>query len=183
MRGNVSNTELMSSLVSLRGRVDSQAFEMPEPFVLGKVVDVERRTTKGFVRGQVTIEGLGEDAGRTIRLEIQNEILVALEGEQVHAMVPDIITVIDTESGYAIQTERVRYGWIVNSVMDFIATATPPVVRRPLVGATTHHTGTLVLHTLSGNARPSPAGACVPCPPSTQTARDGSPIGQLGLSL
>jgi hypothetical protein len=76
-----------------------------------------------------------------------------------------------------------RPGWIVNSVMDFIAPATPPVVRRPLVGATTHHTGTLVLHTLSGNARPSPAGACVPCPPSTQTARDGSPIGQLGLSL
>jgi DUF917 family protein len=78
--------------------------------LVGKVVDVERRTTAGFVRGQVTMEGLGDDAGRTMRLEIQNENLVAIEDGTVHAMVPDIITVIDTESGYAIQTERVRYG-------------------------------------------------------------------------
>src|SRR5438093_3784259 len=48
--------------------------------VVGKVVDVERRTTKGFVRGQVTIEGLGEDAGRKIRLESPNENLVRLQG-------------------------------------------------------------------------------------------------------
>jgi DUF917 family protein len=84
--------------------------------IAGKVVDVERRTTAGFVRGQVTIEGLGDDAGRTLRLEIQNENLVALEGEVVHAMVPDIITVIDTEVGSAIQTERVRYGQRVSVI-------------------------------------------------------------------
>ena len=45
----------------------------------GKVSDVERHTTSGFVRGSVVIEGLGEDAGRLIRLELQNENLVALE--------------------------------------------------------------------------------------------------------
>jgi uncharacterized protein len=89
-----------------------------EILIAGKVVDVERRTTAGFVRGQVTIDGLGGDAGRTMRLEIQNENLVALEGDRVHAMVPDIITVIDTESGLAIQTERVRYGQRV-SVLAF----------------------------------------------------------------
>ena len=44
-----------------------------------QVVDVERRTTSGFVRGSVVIEGLGADAGRLLRLEIQNENLVALE--------------------------------------------------------------------------------------------------------
>jgi hypothetical protein len=95
--------------------------------IVGKVVDVERRTTKGFVRGQVTIEGLLEDAGRTIRLEIQNENLVAVEGVQVHAMVPDIITVIDTESGYAIQTELVRYGQRVS----VIAFPCDPIWRTP----------------------------------------------------
>jgi uncharacterized protein len=86
--------------------------------VVGKVVDVERRTTAGFVRGQVTIQGLGDDGGRTVRLEIQNENLVAIEDGEVHAMVPDIITVLDTESGYAVQTERVRYGQRV-SVLAF----------------------------------------------------------------
>ena len=78
--------------------------------VAGKVVDVERRTTKGFVRGSATIEGLGDDVGRTLRLEIQNENLVALEGERALATVPDIISVLDTESAEAVSTERLRYG-------------------------------------------------------------------------
>lgn len=78
--------------------------------VVGKVADVERRTTGGFVRGSVTVQGLGADAGRTLLIEIQNENLVALEGDRVLASVPDIITVLDGESGRGIQTERVRYG-------------------------------------------------------------------------
>src|SRR6266566_3733531 len=40
--------------------------------VTGKVTDVERRTTQGFARGSVVVEGLGADAGRRIRLEVQN---------------------------------------------------------------------------------------------------------------
>jgi hypothetical protein len=43
-------------------------------------------------------------------LEIQNENLVALEGERALAMVPDIITVLDSQSANAISTERLRYG-------------------------------------------------------------------------
>lgn len=78
--------------------------------IVGKIVDVERRTTAGFVRGSATIEGLDADAGRTLRLEIQNENLVALEGERALAMVPDIITVLDSQSANAISTERLRYG-------------------------------------------------------------------------
>jgi len=80
------------------------------PLMSGKVTDVERRTTKGFVRGSVVIEGLGDDSGRLLRLEIQNENLVALELGTVLASVPDLITVLDTETADAIPTERVRYG-------------------------------------------------------------------------
>jgi DUF917 family protein len=78
--------------------------------VTGKVLDVERRTTSGFVRGSVVIEGLGEDAGRLIRLEFQNENLVALERGRVLASVPDLITVLDSETADAILTETIRYG-------------------------------------------------------------------------
>jgi DUF917 family protein len=84
----------------------------------GKLVDVERRLTGGFTRGSVTIDGLGADAGRQVRLEIQNENLVALEGAAVLATVPDIITVLDTQTGRAIHTERLRYGQRV-SVLAF----------------------------------------------------------------
>jgi uncharacterized protein len=78
--------------------------------VTGKISDVERRTTKGFVRGSVVIEGIGEDSGRLIRLELQNENLVALEQGRVAASVPDLISVLDSETAEAIATERVRYG-------------------------------------------------------------------------
>jgi len=93
----------------------------------GKVTDVERRTTKGFVRGSVEIEGLGSDTGRPLRLEIQNENLVALSHGTVLASVPDLITVLDSETADAIPTERVRYGQRVT----VIAMACAPVWRTP----------------------------------------------------
>ena len=76
----------------------------------GKVLDVERQTRSGFVRGYVIVEGLGEDEGRLLRVELQNENLVALERGGVLASVPDLITVLDTETADAIATERIRYG-------------------------------------------------------------------------
>jgi DUF917 family protein len=91
----------------------------------GKILDVERRTTSGFARGSVVIEGLGADAGRLIRLELQNENLVALERGQVLASVPDLITVLDSETADAIVTERIAYGQRVT----VIAFACDPVWR------------------------------------------------------
>ena len=84
--------------------------------IRGKVTDVERRTTAGFVRGSATVEALAEDADRPLRLEIQNENLVALQEDRVVASVPDIITVLDSETADAISTERLRYGQRVTVV-------------------------------------------------------------------
>ncbi|MGW3348163.1 DUF917 domain-containing protein [Nonomuraea rubra] len=78
--------------------------------ITGKLTDVARRTTGGFVRGTATIEGTGDDRGRRLTLELQNENLVADEGGRIRAMVPDLITVVDTETAAAIQTEALRYG-------------------------------------------------------------------------
>jgi DUF917 family protein len=87
--------------------------------VTGKILDIERRTTSGFARGSVVIEG------RLIRLELQNENLVALERGRVLASVPDLITVLDTETADAIPTERIAYGQRVT----VIAFACDPVWR------------------------------------------------------
>jgi DUF917 family protein len=78
--------------------------------ISGKIQDVERRTTSGFAAGSVIIEGLGQDSGRLVRLELQNENLVALERGRVLASVPDLISVLDTETADAIGTERIAYG-------------------------------------------------------------------------
>jgi DUF917 family protein len=76
----------------------------------GKITDVMRRTEGGFARGTVTIEGLGPDAGSVLRLEVQNENLIAMRDGIPVAMVPDLITVLDVETVRPITTEELRYG-------------------------------------------------------------------------
>lgn len=43
----------------------------------GKVVDVQRRTSGGFARGQLRLAGAGAHSGRSMRIDFQNENLVA----------------------------------------------------------------------------------------------------------
>lgn len=83
----------------------------------GKVVDVERRTDGGFVVGEATITGVGDCEGRTLQIDFQNEHLVARDSEHgVVASVPDLITVLDAETGDPITTEGMRYGQRVRVV-------------------------------------------------------------------
>ena len=72
----------------------------------GKVVDVERATTTGFARGAARI--VGTDG--TFELSFQNEHLVARLGDEVLATTPDLIMVVDHDSGEPITTEGLRYG-------------------------------------------------------------------------
>ncbi len=76
----------------------------------GKIVDVERRTTGGFLRGRARLDGLDGSAGRSVTLEFQNEWLVAeLDGTPI-ATVPHLICLLDSVSGEAVGTETARYG-------------------------------------------------------------------------
>lgn len=83
---------------------------------VGKVVDVARRATEGFLRGSAHIEGLDSDRGRRFRLDFQNEFTVGWLDDQVRVTVPDIICVMDSVTGDAIGTEALRYGQRVSVV-------------------------------------------------------------------
>jgi hypothetical protein len=76
----------------------------------GKVVDVARRATEGFLRGTARLEGLDADRKRTFRLDFQNEFTVGWLDDQPRVTVPDIICVMDALTGEAIGTEALRYG-------------------------------------------------------------------------
>ena len=76
----------------------------------GKVVDVVRSSTDAFVRGTATLAGLDEDEGSTLRLEFQNENLVAVRDGEPVAMVPDLISTLDQETLIPITTETLIYG-------------------------------------------------------------------------
>ncbi|MBU5465584.1 DUF917 domain-containing protein [Virgibacillus sp. MSJ-26] len=76
----------------------------------GKVTDIERQTDGGFVRGEAKIEGLDDFSDENCYLNFQNEHLLAKTDKEVLCMTPDLICVIDTETGLPITTEGLRYG-------------------------------------------------------------------------
>jgi len=77
----------------------------------GKVVDVQRRLVGGFARGVLQVEGTDTNAGRRLRIDFQNENLIARDDAgRVLAVVPDLICLVDADSAEPITTEIVRYG-------------------------------------------------------------------------
>jgi DUF917 family protein len=89
----------------------------------GKVVDVARRTTEGYLRGRVAIEGLDDDRGSRLEIAFQNEWVVAWRDNAPLVMSPDLICVLDSVSGEAFGTETIGYGRRVS----VIALPAPPV--------------------------------------------------------
>lgn len=83
----------------------------------GKVRDVARRTTEGFLRGTAVLEGLDEHAGQRFTLAFQNEWAVGWHDDEVRVTTPDLICVLDSLSGEAIGTETLRYGQRVTVIV------------------------------------------------------------------
>lgn len=96
----------------------------------GKIVDVARRTAAGFARGTMSLEGLGDDRGRRVRVEFQNEYLVCREegaSDGALCTVPDLLVLVEQESGRALSTELLRYGLRI----DVLALPAPAELRKP----------------------------------------------------
>lgn len=76
----------------------------------GKIVDLERHLKGGFAVGHMSIDGFGEFQGDRGRIDIQNEFLVFHRNDKVEVCVPDLIVVLDVDTGLPITTEVLRYG-------------------------------------------------------------------------
>ena len=77
----------------------------------GKIADVERRLVGGFTRGSLRLDGMDADANRALRIDFQNENLIARTAEgEVLAVVPDLICLVDLDTAEPVTTEVVRYG-------------------------------------------------------------------------
>jgi uncharacterized protein len=132
----------------------------------GKIVDVERRTQAGWALGTATLQGMDEDAGRTMSLRFQNENLAAeVDGELV-AIVPDLITIVDAETAAAITTEHLRYGFRV----AVVGMACHPIWRTEVglaLGGPGHWGYELEYVPLPGDFPPARAGWTEPSRPPT----------------
>lgn len=79
------------------------------PLFTGKVTDVYRRNEAGFATGEVTFDEL--EGEQTLTVEFQNEFLVARNDKgTVLAGVPDLICVVDKDTGRPVTTDALRYG-------------------------------------------------------------------------
>lgn len=74
----------------------------------GTITDIDQEIKGGFLQGSVTIGDL--------KVVYQNENLLAYKKGQIVAMTPDIIAVVEKESGIPITTESLRYGLRVQVV-------------------------------------------------------------------
>ncbi|EHY59694.1 hypothetical protein HRR83_001032 [Exophiala dermatitidis] len=96
----------------------------------GKIVEVERRLFKGHSYGEITIKQIQEDEeegghdspavaeGGVLKIPFKNENIYAKhisdDGKETYiATVPDLISVLDTQSGLALGVPEYRYGLMV----------------------------------------------------------------------
>jgi DUF917 family protein len=99
----------------------------------GKIVGVERKLYMGHVYGEVIIEGTDAAYTGKIKVPFKNENISAIRipesgesetgkesNEDVLAIVPDLIAVIDSQNGEAVGTPEYRYGLLVQ-VLAFTA--------------------------------------------------------------
>jgi len=76
----------------------------------GKVIDVARRITEGYLRGVARFNGLDDWRDSALTIDFQNEWIVAYRDGSPIAMSPDLICVLDSDSGEAVGSETIRYG-------------------------------------------------------------------------
>ncbi|MFQ6034016.1 MAG: DUF917 domain-containing protein [Candidatus Bipolaricaulia bacterium] len=100
--------ELLKSLKQERGVDGFRVFK-------GKIVDIRREfggeATKGFTLGQVLMEGIDDYKGSKAELDFQNEWLnLRIDGEP-RCMPPDLIAILDSETGEPIRTDVMKYGY------------------------------------------------------------------------
>lgn len=122
----IKNTSAVDDPISALKRVTGEsnygrAIELFE----GKIVDVERRTQGGFAVGTVQLEGIDAYTDESLEIDFQNENLIARKNGDIIATVPDLITVLERETGRPMTTESLRYGYRVT----VLGIPTPQIMR------------------------------------------------------
>ena len=92
----------------------------------GKITDLRRETTGGFSMGHCELAAL-DGSERRMTVLFQNENLVARVDGKTVAIVPDLICIVDRETGRPVTVEALKYGQRVK----VIGTSAAPILRRP----------------------------------------------------
>jgi DUF917 family protein len=92
-----------------------------------KIVALKRHLRGGFAVGDIALEGIDAHAGTQAHVVFQNEFLTFERAGRVEVSVPDLIVILDVDTGHAITTEVLRYGQRV----AVLALPCHPLLRTP----------------------------------------------------
>ena len=92
----------------------------------GKITDLKRETAAGFSMGHCELAAL-DGSARRMTVWFQNENLVARVDGKTVAIVPDLICIVDRQTGQPVTVEAMKYGQRVK----VIGTSAAPILRRP----------------------------------------------------
>lgn len=92
----------------------------------GKIVDLLREVKGGWNIGTCVLEAL-DGGGSRMEIVFQNENLIARVDGKTKVIVPDLVCVVDRESGEPVTTETLRYGQRVK----IIGVSAAPIMRTP----------------------------------------------------
>jgi DUF917 family protein len=88
---------------------------------------LKRHLRGGFSVGTLELEGIDAHAGSSARIDFQNEFLTFERAGRIEVCVPDLIVILDVDSGHAITTDVLRYGQRV----AVLALPCHPLLRTP----------------------------------------------------
>ncbi|MCY4209503.1 MAG: DUF917 domain-containing protein [Gammaproteobacteria bacterium] len=92
----------------------------------GKIIDVSRKTDKGWSVGHCVVGSLADPAS-CLTITFKNEYLVARQNGRTVAIVPDLICMVDSETAEPITVETLRYGQRVK----VLGMSAAPLLRTP----------------------------------------------------
>lgn len=78
----------------------------------GTITDIDMQISNGFLNGKVVIRNKND----TIDVAFQNEYLVAKCNGKIEATTPDILTILEQETGAPVMSEALQYGLKVNLI-------------------------------------------------------------------
>ncbi|CAN5715958.1 DUF917 domain-containing protein [soil metagenome] len=124
----VAREERLDPFAQLIETLSESAYAPAKVIYQGKIVEVYRRTSEGFAKGNIRVDPIGDSAHVVpLSIDFQNENLIACCADEVLAVVPDLICILDSETAKPITTEELRYGQRVT----VMAVRVPEIMRTP----------------------------------------------------
>jgi uncharacterized protein len=114
--GTVSQAIRLGNLVLKANREHSNAIplicaaEQGVHLMDAKIIELKRHLRGGFAVGEIALEGIDAHTGARAQVVFQNEFLSFERDGEIEVSVPDLIVILDVDTGHAITTEVLRFG-------------------------------------------------------------------------